>query len=124
MYPAVDVSTWSPPRRPGDNASVPAPTCDDTGTLREVGHTSGFKAAEKRTLVEKLQPYETGNRGTGEPSRWASDRELEWRELRPELVVEVTFDHVSDGRIRHGTKVVRWRDDKAPEACTLDQLDA
>ena len=87
-----------------------------------VGHTSGFRAAEKRELVGKLAPYETGERGSGDPSRWASGRDLEWIEVRPELVVEVAFDHVSDGRIRHGTKVLRWRDDKAPAACTFDQL--
>jgi ATP-dependent DNA ligase len=94
----------------------------DGGELRVVGHTSGFRAAEKRELVGKLAPYETGERGSGDPSRWASGRDLEWIALRPELVVEVTFDHVSDGRIRHGTKVLRWRDDKAPEDCAFDQL--
>jgi ATP-dependent DNA ligase len=94
------------------------------GRLHEVGHTSGFKAAEKRSLLEQLGPYETGQRGSGEPSRWQNAKDLEWVELRPELVVEVRYDHVSDGRIRHGTKLLRWRDDKAPEACTLDQLDA
>jgi ATP-dependent DNA ligase len=93
------------------------------GKLHEVGHSSGFSAKEKRELVDFLAPYETGERGSGEPSRWSQGRDLEWISLRPELVVEVTFDHVSDGRIRHGTKVQRWRDDKAPEACTLDQLD-
>jgi len=92
------------------------------GKLRVVGHTSGFRAAEKRELVNKLAPYETGERGSGDPSRWASGRDLEWVELRPELVVEVSFDHVSDGRIRHGTKVLRWRDDKAPEDCGFEQL--
>ena len=78
--------------------------------------------AEKRELVDKLAPYETGERGSGDPSRWASGRDLEWIELRPELVVEVSFDHVSDGRIRHGTKVLRWREDKAPEECGFEQL--
>ena len=67
-------------------------------------------------------PYETGERGSGEPSRWSADRDLEWVALRPELVVEVSYDHVSDGRIRHGTKIVRWRDDKPPRECTIDQL--
>jgi ATP-dependent DNA ligase len=95
----------------------------EDGRLREVGHSSGFTAKEKRELVDFLAPYETGERGSGDPSRWTQGRDLEWVALRPELVVEVTFDHVSDGRIRHGTKVQRWRDDKAPEACTLDQLD-
>jgi ATP-dependent DNA ligase len=96
------------------------------GSLREVGHSSGFTAKEKRELVDFLAPYETGERGSGEPSRWNSSRpprDLEWVALRPELVVEITFDHVSDGRIRHGSKVQRWREDKAAEACTVDQLD-
>ena len=84
----------------------------ERGKLRVVGHTSGFRAKEKRELVAKLAPYETGERGSGDPSRWAAGRDLEWIELRPELVVEVSFDHVSDGRIRHGTKLLRWRDDK------------
>ena len=95
----------------------------DGGELRVVGHTSGFRAKEKRELVGKLAPYETGERGSADPSRWAADRDLEWIGLRPELVVEVSFDHVSDGRIRHGTKVLRWRDDKKPKDCTFDQLE-
>ncbi len=90
--------------------------------LRVVGHTSGLTAARKRELVEELRPYETGERGSGDPSRWASDRELEWIELRAELVVEVSFDHTSSGRIRHGSKLLRWRDDKRPRECTFDQL--
>ena len=93
------------------------------GRLREVGHSSGFTAQEKRSLVGHLAPYETGERGSGEPSRWSAGRDLEWVALRPELVVEVTFDHVSDGRIRHGAKVQRWREDKDPADCTVDQLD-
>jgi len=95
----------------------------EDGKLHEVGHSSGFTAKEKRELVDHLAPYETGERGSGEPSRWTQGRDLEWVALRPELVVEITFDHVSDGRIRHGAKVQRWREDKAPEACTTDQLD-
>jgi ATP-dependent DNA ligase len=94
----------------------------ERGKLRVVGHTSGFRAEEKRELVARLAPYETGERGSGDPSRWASGRDLEWIEVRPELVVEVSFDHVSDGRIRHGTKVLRWRDDKDPKDCRFDQL--
>jgi ATP-dependent DNA ligase len=92
------------------------------GELREVGHSSGFTAKDKRALIDRLKPYETGERGSGEPSRWTAGRDLEWVKLRPELVVEVTFDHVSDGRIRHGAKVQRWRDDKAPQECLVDQL--
>ncbi|MGH2917768.1 MAG: ATP-dependent DNA ligase [Solirubrobacteraceae bacterium] len=93
------------------------------GRLHEVGHSSGFTAKRKRELVDELAPYETGERGSGEPSRWTHGRELEWVALRPELVVEVTFDHVSDGRIRHGTKVLRWRDDRDPSSCLINQLE-
>jgi ATP-dependent DNA ligase len=96
----------------------------DDGRLREVGHSSGFTAKEKRELVGKLAPYETGERGTGEPSRWSMGRDLEWVMLRPELVVEVTFDHASGGRIRHGAKVQRWREDKPPRECLTSQLDS
>ena len=118
------VSGWRPGKEEGTVGSLILGLYDDDGRLREVGHTSGFKAKEKRELVAILAPYETGERGTGEPSRWANDRDLEWRELRPELVVEVTFDHVSDGRIRHGTKLQRWREDKDPRECRIDQLES
>jgi ATP-dependent DNA ligase len=94
----------------------------DKGKLRPIGHTSGLKAKEKRELVKTLKPYETGEKGSGDPSRWDANRELEWNALRPELVVEVTYDHTSGGRIRHGSKIVRWRDDKKPKECTFDQL--
>lgn len=94
------------------------------GELRTVGHCSSFTAKRKRELTAELQPYGTGRVIAGEPSRWKSDKELEVQELRPELVVEVSFDQASAGRIRHGTKLQRWRDDKAPAECTIDQLDA
>jgi ATP-dependent DNA ligase len=113
---------WRPGKEEGTVGSLILGLYDG-GKLRVVGHTSGFRAKEKRELVAKLAPYETGERGSGDPSRWAAGRELEWIELRPELVVEVRFDHVSDGRIRHGTKVLRWREDKKPKECTFDQLD-
>jgi ATP-dependent DNA ligase len=58
----------------------------------------------------------------GDPSRWNNERELEWIELRPELVVEITFDHTSNNRIRHGAKIARWREDKPPQECRTDQL--
>jgi ATP-dependent DNA ligase len=117
------VQGWRPGKEEGTVGSLILSLYDDAGRLRPVGHTSGFKAKEKRELVGRLEPYETGERGTGEPSRWANERELEWRALRPELVVEVTFDHVSDGRIRHGAKIQRWREDKDPRECLVDQLD-
>jgi ATP-dependent DNA ligase len=96
----------------------------DGERLREVGHSSGFTAKEKRELPAKLAPFETGERGSGEPSRWTQGRDLAWVALRPEVVVEITFDHTSDGRIRHGAKVQRWREDKPPRECTYDQLDS
>lgn len=115
---------WRPGKAERTVGSVILGLYDDDGQLHEVGHSSGFSAKEKRELVDTLAPYETGQRGTGEPSRWSAGRDLEWVALRPELVVEITFDHVSDGRIRHGAKVQRWRDDKPPTACRLDQLDS
>jgi ATP-dependent DNA ligase len=95
---------------------------DEDGELREVGHVSGFSAKQKRELLGFLEPYRTYEHGSGAPSRWKSDEELAWEGLRPELVVEVAFDHITGHRIRHGAKFVRWRDDKRPEDCTLDQL--
>ncbi len=114
---------WRPGKAEDTVGSIILGLFDARGSLREVGHSSGFTAREKRELVATLAPYETGERGTGEPSRWNSARELAWVKLRPELVVEVSFDHVSDGRIRHGAKVQRWREDKPPQQCTLDQLE-
>lgn len=96
---------------------------DEGGELRVVGHTSGLKAKEKRELIDTLAPYETGDRGSADPSRWRPEEELQWVALRPELVIEVSFDQVSAGRIRHGAKLLRWRDDKSPQECTIDQLD-
>jgi ATP-dependent DNA ligase len=113
---------WRPGKEEGTVGSLILGLYDDDGELRVIGHTSGFKAKEKRELVEKLAPYETGERGSGDPSRWDSGRELEWITLRPELVVEITYDHTSGGRIRHGAKILRWRDDKAPRDCSIDQL--
>lgn len=117
------VRGWRPGKEAGTVGSLILSLYDADGRLREVGHTSGFTAKEKRALVDRLTPYETGKRGSGEPSRWANDRELEWRELRPDLVVEVSFDHVSDGRIRHGAKIQRWREDKDPRECLISQLE-
>ena len=114
---------WRPGKEEDTVGSIILGLHAPDGTLREIGHSSGFKAKEKRELVRVLAPFETGERGTGEPSRWNNARDLAWVKLRPELVVEVTFDHVSDGRIRHGAKVQRWREDKPPAECTLDQLD-
>jgi ATP-dependent DNA ligase len=115
------VMGWRPGKHEGTVGSLILGLYDDR-TLRPIGHTSGLKAKEKKELVKTLKPYETGEKGSGDPSRWDADRELEWFSLMPELVVEVTYDHASGGRIRHGSKIVRWRDDKAPKDCKFDQL--
>jgi ATP-dependent DNA ligase len=94
----------------------------DGEQLRVVGHTSGLSAAEKRRLPGFLADYESGERGSADPSRWSAGKDLEWIGLRPELVVEIDFDHVSAGRIRHGAKLKRWREDKNAHECTFDQL--
>jgi ATP-dependent DNA ligase len=117
------VMGWRPGKEEGTVGSFILGLYDGEN-LRTVGHTSGFSAKEKRELPAKLAPYETGQRGTADPSRWANDRDLQWVELRPELVVEVTFDHVSNDRIRHGAKIARWREDKDPRECTVVQLDS
>jgi ATP-dependent DNA ligase len=116
------VAGYRPGKEPDTVGSLILGLYDDGGELHVVGHSSGLRAAEKRALVGKLAPYETGKRGHGDPSRWKNEKELEWIELRPELVVEVTFDHTSGGRIRHGTKILRWREDKPPLGCKLEQM--
>ncbi len=113
---------YRPGKESGTVGSLILGLYDDSGKLHVVGHSSGLRAAEKRALVEKLGRHETGKRGHGDPSRWKNEKELEWIELRPELVVEVTFDHASGGRIRHGTRILRWRDDKPPLECRLEQM--
>jgi len=99
---------------------------DDEGLLHHVGFTSAIKASEKPALTRKLQrlikpPGFTGN-APGGPSRWATERSAEWQPLAPKLVVEVQYDHFTGGRFRHGTKLLRWRPDKKPAQCTMDQI--
>ncbi len=91
--------------------------------LCTVGHISGFSKAAKQSMRAMLAPLETGKRGTAEPSRWTGGRDLEWVELRPELVIEVGYDHAASGRIRHGARFHRFREDKRPEECRFEQLD-
>src|SRR4051812_539847 len=116
------VMGWRPGKEEGTVGSLILGLHDTDGKLRVVGHPSGLKAKEKRELPAKLAPYETGERGMGDPSRWNNERDLEWIAMRPELVVEVTFDHTSNDRIRHGTKILRWREDKHPDECRMEQL--
>jgi ATP-dependent DNA ligase len=95
---------------------------DSDGELRVVGHTSGFKAKQKRELPALLEPHRTYERGSGEASRWKSDEELVWEGLRPELVCEIAFEHITGDRIRHGARFLRWRPDREPSSCRLEQL--
>jgi ATP-dependent DNA ligase len=99
---------------------------DDEGLLNHVGFTSSFKADERAKLREKLEPLKRSpgftGRAPGGPSRWSTERSAEWVPLATKLVVEVAYDHVSGGRFRHGTRFLRWRPDKAPEQCTMEQL--
>ena len=115
---------WRPGKEENTVGSLILGLYDADGELHVVGHTSGLKAKQKRELVETLAPYASGEQGSADPSRWAADRDLEWVGLRPELVIEVSFDHVSAGRIRHGAKILRWREDKPPRECLLEQLDS
>jgi ATP-dependent DNA ligase len=99
---------------------------DADGKLHHVGFTSTITDAERPGLTERLAklrrpPGFTGGAPAG-PSRWRTERSAEWEPLRPELVVEVRFDHFSGNRFRHGTKLMRWRPDKAPEQCTFEQI--
>jgi len=113
---------WRPGKEEGTVGSLILGLYDD-GQLRPVGHISGFSRSAKRSLREMLAPLETGQKGSAEPSRWTGDRELEWVGLRPELVIEVGYDHAAGGRIRHGARFHRFRDDKAPRDCRFEQLD-
>lgn len=116
------VMGWRPGKEEGTVGSLILGLYDG-GELRTVGHISGFSATAKRSMRAMLAPLETGESGTAEPSRWTGGRELEWVELRPELVIEVGYDHAAAGRIRHGARFHRFRDDKEPRECRFEQLD-
>jgi ATP-dependent DNA ligase len=116
------VMGWRPGKEEGTVGSLILGLYDD-GELRTVGHISGFSAAAKRSMRAMLAPLETGQSGTAEPSRWTGGRDLEWVELRPELVIEVGYDHAASGRIRHGARFHSFRDDKEPMECRFEQLD-
>jgi ATP-dependent DNA ligase len=116
------ITGYRPGKEPDSVGSLILGLYDDDAKLHVVGHCSAFTRKEKKELLDRVRPLETGERGSGEPSRWTAGRDLEWVELRPELVVEVSYDHMSDGRIRHGTRVERWRTDRDPGSCRLDQL--
>jgi ATP-dependent DNA ligase len=99
---------------------------DDAGLLNHVGFTSAFKASERPALTKKFEalkkpPGFTGS-APGGPSRWSTERTGEWEPVDPNVVVEVAYDHFTGDRFRHGTKIIRWRPDKLPRQCTMDQV--
>jgi ATP-dependent DNA ligase len=99
---------------------------NDRGLLDHVGFTSAFAKEDKKALTARLEkligpPGFTGD-APGGPSRWATERSAEWQPLKTKLVVEVSFDHVTGGRFRHGTRLLRWRPDKAPKLCMMEQI--
>jgi ATP-dependent DNA ligase len=99
---------------------------NEEGKLDHVGFTSAISAHDRVALTKKLErliePPGFCGKAPGGPSRWATERSTEWEPLRPVLVAEVEYDHVTDRRFRHGTKLVRWRPDKAPRQCTFEQI--
>jgi ATP-dependent DNA ligase len=110
---------------------------DGSGVLHHVGVASGFSVARRAEFVQILEPFrrDAGDRhpwlaeGTpagrvpGGQSRWSAGKDLSWEPLRPELVVEVAYDHLQVDRFRHATSFVRWRPDRSPNSCTYAQLD-
>jgi ATP-dependent DNA ligase len=100
---------------------------NDQGQLDHVGFSSSFSAEERKKLAAILKPYMNGEGFTGKapggPSRWSTERSGEWERLDPKLVCEVRYDHFSGGRFRHGTKFLRWRPEKKPKTCTMDQVE-
>jgi ATP-dependent DNA ligase len=111
---------------------------DDAGELQHAGVASGFSVARRGEFVEVLEPLRQGaaeghpwmrsddapHRVPGAPSRWSGGKDLSWEPLRPELVVEVSYDHLQGDRFRHATSFIRWRPDREPASCSYSQLDA
>ena len=99
---------------------------DEEGRLVHIGHTSSIRHDERRALTRQLEALRGESafevRVPGGPSRWASGRSSEWEAVRPELVCEVEYDYFSQGRFRHGSKFLRWRPEKKPEQCTMEQV--
>jgi ATP-dependent DNA ligase len=99
---------------------------DESGLLHHVGFTSAIKTSDRLGLTDKFEKIISKSSFTGKapggPSRWSTKRSAEWQPVHPVHVVEVCYDHVSDDRFRHGTKILRWRPDKKPSLCRMDQL--
>jgi ATP-dependent DNA ligase len=100
---------------------------NEEGLLDHVGFTSSIPNAERKAMTQRLEKLRGGAGFTGDapggPSRWSTERSTEWEPLQPKLVVEVCYDHVTGNRFRHGTRLLRWRPDKAPDQCTFEQLE-
>lgn len=100
---------------------------DDAGLLHHVGFTSGIPDAQKAGITVKVEALRGGSgftgRAPGGPSRWSTKRSAEWEPLEPKLVVEVQYDHFTGGRFRHGTRLLHWRPDKAPQQCKMSQVE-
>ncbi|BAR62542.1 ATP-dependent DNA ligase [Bradyrhizobium diazoefficiens] len=98
---------------------------DEKGQLNHVGFTSGLKSAAKAALTDQLETIVSDHSFTGNApggrSRWSTKRSTEWQSVKPKFVVEVSYDHFTAGRFRHGTTIIRWRPDKKPRQCTMDQ---
>jgi ATP-dependent DNA ligase len=99
---------------------------DEEDLLHHVGFTSGLKSGQRTALTDKLEAIVsdrsfTGN-APGGPSRWSTKRSAEWQPVKPKFVVEVSYDHFTGERFRHGTTILRWRSDKKPRQCTMEQL--
>jgi ATP-dependent DNA ligase len=116
---------------------------DDAGALQHIGVCASFTDKKRRELVDFLAPYREnalvdhpwkawavaaeqdpeGKRMPGAKSRWSQNKDLSWEPLRPELVVEVAYDHMQGSRFRHTSQFRRWRSDKKPADCTFAQLE-
>jgi ATP-dependent DNA ligase len=100
---------------------------DTDGLLHHVGFTSSIPAAERKELTKKLEalihPAGFNGRALGGPSRWSNRESDDWKPVEPQLVVEVQYDHFTGHRFRHGTRLLRWRPDKAPRQCTMKQVE-
>lgn len=99
------------------------------GELHFIGHCSGFGNEDRRALLERLEPLRQDDsfgqeaRRPGGVSRWTGDKDLSWVPVRPDLVMEVSYDQLSGERFRHATRFERWRPDKEPAECGFDQLE-
>jgi ATP-dependent DNA ligase len=100
---------------------------DEHGLLHHVGFTSSIPVSERKAITRKLTPliHAPGftGRAPGGPSRWSTRESESWEPLKPKLVLEVQYDHFTGHRFRHGTKLLRWRPDKAPPQCTMSQVE-